>query len=219
MGPDPVAAGSTNVPAEAPKPDEGLERILTVPNLLSSGRLLLIGFFCWLLFGPNDRIFASIVLAVAGATDFVDGYVARRFNQVTTLGKVLDPSADRVVVATGIIAITVAGAVPVWLAAVVLGRELAVSLAVLVLAALGARRIDVLFIGKAGTFGLMACFPMFLLSYSPAGWAVVMRHVTWGLLVPSLALALAAAFAYVPLARRALSERPLEGRRRATARL
>jgi len=186
---------------------EGLDRIWTVPNLLSVGRLGLVALFCWLLFGPGDRVAAAAVLAVAGATDFVDGYVARRFHQVTTLGKVIDPTADRVVVATGVIAIAVYGAVPAWLAALVLSRELVVSLAVLGLAALGARRIDVLWVGKAGTFGLMGCFPLFLLSDAPQGWAHVLRDVTWVLVVPALVLSFVAAASYVPLARRALSER------------
>ena len=74
---------------------------------------------------------------VVGVTDFLDGYVARRLHQVSTLGKVLDPTADRLVLVTGVIAIAVYGAVPGWLAGVVLGRELLVSVAVLVLAALG----------------------------------------------------------------------------------
>lgn len=187
--------------------DPGLDRIWTVPNLLSIGRLGLVGLFCWLLFGPDDRVAAAAVLAVAGATDFVDGYVARRFHQVTTLGKVIDPTADRVVVATGVIAIAVYGAVPPWLAALVLSREALVSLAVLGLAALGARRIDVLWLGKAGTFGLMGCFPLFLLSYAPQGWAHDLRDVTWVLVFPALAFSLAAAVSYLPLARQALANR------------
>jgi cardiolipin synthase len=186
---------------------DGLERIWTVPNLLSAGRLGLIAVFCWLLFGPDDRIAAAAALAVAGATDFVDGYVARRFNQVTMLGKVLDPTADRVVVVTGVIAITLYGALPVWLAVLVLAREVLVSSAVLALAALGARRIDVLWVGKAGTFGLMGCFPLFLLSYAPQGWARDLRDVTFVLVVPALLLSLLAAVSYVPLARKALAER------------
>jgi cardiolipin synthase len=199
-----LASGAARSPAEG---DEGLDRIWTVPNLLSVGRLGLVGLFVWLLFGPDDRVAAAAVLAVAGTTDFVDGYVARRFNQVTTLGKVIDPTADRIVVATGVIAIVVYGAVPIWLAALVLSREALVSLAVVALAAIGARRIDVLWVGKAGTFGLMGCFPLFLFSDASQGWAHVVRDVTWVLVVPALAFSLVAAVSYVPLARRALAER------------
>jgi cardiolipin synthase len=192
-------------------PEEGLDRVWTIPNLLSVGRLGLLGLFGWLLFGAHARVAAVIVLAVAGTTDFVDGYVARRFHQVSTLGKVLDPTADRIVLGTGVIAIAVYGAVPAWLAAIVLGREVLVSVAVLALAALGARRIDVLWVGKAGTFGLMGCFPMFLLSDTGGTWATVLHDATWAFLVPALALSFVAAVSYVPLARRALAERHRPG--------
>jgi len=187
--------------------EEGLDRVWTLPNLISFARIFLLGVFCWLLFGPDLRIAATIVLMVVGVTDFLDGYIARRFHQVSTLGKVLDPLADRLVIVTGVIAITVYGAVPVWLAVVVLGRELLVSVAVLLLAALGAKRIDVLWVGKAGTFGLLCCFPLFLLGDGPATWARVLTYVTWVAVVPALILSYLAAAAYVPLARQALSER------------
>jgi cardiolipin synthase len=191
---------------EAPE-EPGLDRIWTIPNLLSVGRLLLLGLFAWLLFGEHEQVAATIVLMVTGTTDFLDGYVARRLHQVTTLGKVLDPTADRIVLVTGVIVIAAYGAVPWWLAGVVLGRELLVSVAVLALAAMGAPRIDVLWVGKAGTFGLMGCFPLFLLGDSTAGWARVLHDVTWVLLVPALAFSFTAAVAYIPLARRALAER------------
>ena len=100
----------------------------------------------------------------------------------------LDPVADRLVLVTAVIAIAVYGAVPGWLAGLVLGRELLVSVAVLVLAALGAKRIDVLWVGKAGTFGLFCCFPLFLLGDEDASWAHVLTDVTWVAVVPALIL-------------------------------
>lgn len=187
--------------------ESGERRLLTVANGLSLSRLALVAVFLWLLFAEGDRVAAMVVLAVAGMTDFVDGYVARRFNQVTTVGKVLDPTADRIVLATGVVAIAVYGAVPFWLAGVVLGREALVSIAVLALAAVRAPRIDVLFIGKAGTFGLMAAFPLFLLADTRAGWGHVLADATWVLALPALALSLVAAVSYVPLARRSLARR------------
>jgi cardiolipin synthase len=190
-----------------PAAEERLGRILTVPNGLTLGRLGLAAGFVWLLLGPGDRILATALLGIAGATDFVDGYVARRFNQVSTLGKVLDPTADRIVLAAGVVAIAVYGAVPVWLAVLVLGREALVSLAVLALAALGAPRIDVLWVGKAGTFGLLWCFPLFLLSDGSGWWTSGLHDLTWVLFVPSMALSLYAAVCYVPVARRALASR------------
>jgi len=199
------------VPTEAVRGEDGsLDRVWTVPNVISFARIMLLGLFCWLLFGPDLRIAATVVLMVVGATDFLDGYLARRLHQVSTMGKVLDPLADRLVLVTGVIAITVYGAVPVWLAVVVLGREVLVSAAVMVLAALKVRRIDVLWVGKAGTFGLLCCFPLFLLTDERATWARVLRDVTWVALVPALILSFVAAAAYVPLARRALEERRRE---------
>jgi len=196
------------VPTRALSGEDGnLGRVLTLPNAISLARILLLGLFCWLLIGPDRRIAATVVLMVVGVTDFLDGYLARRFHQVSTLGKVLDPLADRLVLVTSVLAITVYGAVPVWLAVVVLGRELLVSMAVLVLAALKAKRIDVLWVGKAGTFGLLSCFPLFLLGDERATWARVLTDVTWAAVVPALVLSFVAAAAYVPLARRALDER------------
>jgi cardiolipin synthase len=185
---------------------EDESRILTVPNLLSISRIVGIGVFCYLLFGPGYRIAAAALLAVSGVTDFVDGYVARHFNQVSNLGKVLDPTADRLVVATAVVSIVVYGAIPVWLGVVVLVREALVSGAVLLLAALGAKRIDVIWAGKAGTFGLLGCIPLFLASDGAGGFEHALRVVTYVLVVPALALSWYAAASYVPIARRALRQ-------------
>lgn len=187
--------------------EAGLDRIWTIPNLISFARIALLGVFVWLLFGPDLRVAATIVMMIVGVTDFLDGYAARHLHRVTTLGKVLDPVADRLVLVTGVISIAAYGAVPWWLAVVVLVREIAVSAAVLVLAALGAERIDVLWVGKAGTFGLLCCFPMFLLGDGRGNWAHVLTIATWIGVVPALVLSYAAAFAYVPVARRAYADR------------
>jgi cardiolipin synthase (CMP-forming) len=186
--------------------DAGESRIWTVPNVLSVSRIVGIGVFCYLLFGPDLRIAAAVLLLVSGLTDFADGYIARHFDQVSSLGKVLDPTADRIVVASSVIAILVYGAVPLWLGVVVLVREALVSGAVLLLAALGARRVDVIWAGKAGTFGLLGCLPLFLASDGAGGWEHPLRVVTYVLVVPALALSWYAAFSSVPLARRALRE-------------
>ncbi len=192
-------------------PDEPLHgdlgRVLTVPNALSVSRVLLVGVYLWLLFGANDRVTATVVLAVAGATDFADGQIARRFDQVTTLGKVLDPVADRILLGAAVSSMIAYGAVPVWLAATVLGREGAVAGTVLVLAARGAPRIDVTRTGKAATFGLMVCFPLLLLGHGPGAWAHSAVVTGWVVAAPSLALSLAAALGYVPIARRAIAAR------------
>ncbi len=184
----------------------GDARVLTVPNAITFVRLLCVPVFVWLLFGRSDRYGAAFLLAGLGATDWVDGFVARRYHQVSTLGKILDPTADRVLLGVAIVSIMIDGSVPLWLGIAVLARELLVAGAALVLAAAGARRIDVQWVGKAGTLCMMFAFPFFLVSHSGAGWKDVAGLLGWGFALPGLCFSWYAAVTYVPLARRALAE-------------
>jgi cardiolipin synthase len=186
--------------------DDGLDRILTAPNVITLVRLLCIPLFLWLLFGAHRQTAAAVLLAVLGATDWVDGYVARRYGQVSTFGKVLDPTADRILVGTAVISIMVYGAVPLWFGLATIAREVLVSAMVVLLAALGAARIDVLWVGKAGTFGLMFAYPTFLLGDGTAGWQEPIRIIGWVTGLVGLALAWWAAGSYIGPARRALRE-------------
>jgi cardiolipin synthase len=183
--------------------DPKLDRILTVPNLISVARLASLPVFLWLLFAEDQRAAAAWLLAVLGVTDFADGYIARHFDQMSNLGKVLDPVADRLVFLVGGGGILVDGSVPTWFAVTVLVREAVVGGATLVLAALGARRIDVTWFGKAGTFGLLMAFPLFLAHESSLQW---WQGFAWLTGIPGLVLSYYAAVLYVPMARRALAE-------------
>jgi len=186
--------------------EDPIDRIWTIPNVLSFIRLLLIPVFLYLLFGRDNRAAAAGLLAFLGATDWVDGYIARHFNQTSTLGKILDPTADRLLLIVGVGAIIIDGAIPSWVAGLVLFREGAVAIAALVLAALGARRIDVTWYGKAGTFGLMFAAPFFLTSKSTVGWHPAAHVLAWICVVPALIFGYIAAIQYIPLGRRALRE-------------
>jgi cardiolipin synthase (CMP-forming) len=205
---DPALATPAPTPAPA---DEN--RILTLPNLITLIRLSCLPLFLWLLFGAEDRAAAAWLLAALGATDWVDGYLARHMHQVSDVGKVLDPVADRLLFFVGGGAILIDGAVPTWFAVTVLVRELLVGGATLALAALGARRIDVTWFGKAGTFFLMMAFPLFLGAESDISWADTAEVLAWLTGIPGLVLSLYSAVLYVPLARRALAE----GRRDSSA--
>jgi cardiolipin synthase (CMP-forming) len=191
--------------------------ILTIPNLVTALRLACLPVFVWLVFGARDQGPAAILLAVLGATDWVDGFLARRLHQVSALGKVLDPLADRLLVGTAVIVIIVHGAVPVWFGVVTLSREALVGGIVLVLAVLGAARIDVLWVGKAGTFGLMFAYPAFLLGDGTAGWQEGIRSFAWVAGIAGLTLAWIAAAAYIRPARAALAA-GRRGRRQAAER-
>ena len=196
---------SLSDPGRSSSEAELLARIWTVPNAITISRLALAAGFVASLFVAHNRYAAFAFLALAGITDFLDGYVARRFDQVTTLGKVIDPLVDRVVLITAAIAIVVFGAVPVWLVAVVAGRDALVSVVVLVLAALGAARIDVNWFGKAGTFGLMCAFPLMVLAHGPGVWTRPVIVVAWVIVIPALGLLAIATAMYVPAARQALA--------------
>jgi len=184
----------------------GSRDVLTLPNLITLARLACLPVFLWLLFGRENRAAAAALLALLGITDWVDGYLARRLGQVSELGKILDPVADRLLFLVGAGGILIDGSVPVWFAVIVLVRETLVGGATVVLAALGARRIDVTWFGKAGTFGLMIAFPLFLASHSTLSWADAAGVLAWVAGIPGLVFSLYAAALYVPIARRALSE-------------
>jgi cardiolipin synthase len=200
---------SDSPPADAvpgPPDEPGLDRILTVPNAITLGRLVCIPVFVWLLFGAHRQTAAAVLLGALGATDWIDGHIARRYHQVSTVGKVLDPVADRALVVTTVVAVIIHGAVPLWFGLATIAREVVVSGAVLLLASLGAARIDVLWVGKAGTFALMFSYPAFLLGDGTSAWQEPIRVIAWVTGTVGLTLAWIAAFSYMPVARRALSE-------------
>lgn len=182
-------------------------RLATVPNALSAARLAAVPVFLWLMFGLHDQLVGAYVLAGVGATDWLDGFLARRLGQVSAVGQVLDPAADRALLGAGVVAIMIAGAVPLWMGVAVLAREAVVTLAVVILAMLGAARVQVVWVGKAGTFVLMAAFPLFLAAHSLPSWRGPLETLAWCLGTAGLALAWYAALKYLPLARRALAGR------------
>ena len=187
---------------------EGEDRVLTLPNAITVVRLCLLPVFLVLILADRPRHWyaAAWVLAAMGSTDWVDGYLARHLHQVSKVGKILDPIADRLLLIGGAGAIVAVGAVPVWVAVVALGRELIVAVTVLALAAMGARRIDVTWWGKAGAFGLMVAFPLFLCGHSAAWWHSQAEDMAWFAFVPGMVFGLYSLVLYVPLARRALAE-------------
>ena len=109
----------------------------TVPNLISVARLAAVPWFLWLLLHDDRPIAAGLLLAVLGASDWVDGYIARHFDQASAFGKIIDPVADRVLLIAGAVALLVEGSAPRWVLVVVLVREALISAGTLWLAALG----------------------------------------------------------------------------------
>jgi cardiolipin synthase len=156
------------------------DRVLTIPNVISFLRIALIPVFVALIVDPDTRRAGLVLFAVVVATDWVDGALARATGQVSDLGKVLDPVADRLAIAAGLIALVVADAFPLWAALLILVRDVTVLIAGLVLLSTRRARIEVRHLGKVATFSLMAaiaCIAWGSLGYplAPAalacGWA------------------------------------------------
>jgi len=134
-------------------------RILTLPNLISALRILLIPVFVALIVDPDTTTIGVIVFGFVVATDWVDGLIARRTGQVSELGKILDPLADRAVILAGLVALVVRDVFPLWAAALIVVRDVAIVAGAVFLLAGRRVRIDVRWVGKLATFSLMTAIP------------------------------------------------------------
>lgn len=185
---------------------EETDRVLTLPNVVTLVRLGFLPVYIWLLFGLDSPVMAGLLLGVLGMTDWVDGKLARRLGQVSAVGKILDPVVDRILMLTAVISVAWVHAAPIWFVGLTLAREVLVSVATLVVAGLGGRRIDVLWVGKAGTFAMMMAYPSFLLAQGDAGWQHIFLGLAWLTGICGLVLSWTALFSYVEPALSALRE-------------
>jgi cardiolipin synthase (CMP-forming) len=185
-----------------------VDRVLTIPNALSAARLAGVPVFLWLVLGPRTATadyWAVALLIVAGATDWLDGKIARALNQGSRLGQVLDPAADRLYIAATIVALAVRGIIPWWLVAVLALRELTVGAALAVLRRrAGFSTLQVSFVGKAATLALLYAFPLLFLGAHTASYSEAARIAGWAFAIWGSALYWCAAVLYVEQARRIL---------------
>ncbi len=181
--------------------------IWTVPNLVTLVRLLCLPLFLSLLFASENRAGAAWLLAGLGATDWVDGYIARRFDQTSEFGKIFDPTVDRLFFFVSVIAIIVDGSIPVWFAVLVLIREIAVG-AVIAFSTLflHMKRFGVTWLGKVATFMLMGAVPSFLLGSTEVWEAPFFGALAWILGIPGLVLSYWTGIAYIPQVRRGIAD-------------
>jgi len=190
---------------DAPDPHLSAHKFLTAPNVFTLLRLCCIPLFLYLLFGRDNRIAAAFLLGGLGATDWVDGWLARRFNQVSEFGKVFDPTADRLLFIVAITAIIIDGSAPLWFCILVIAREVTVGL-MMAIATLffGMERFDVTWWGKMATFLLMFAFPGFMLGASDIWGHQAFLVASWILGIPGLVLSYYTAITYVPMVRQSL---------------
>lgn len=179
---------------EQPLPSE---RIWTIPNILSMLRLAGVPVFLWLLLVPQADLWAAIVLAVSAFTDWADGKIARRFGQTSRLGQLLDPAADRLYILSTLLAFVVRGFVPWWFVALLLARDLAVGVALLVLRRHGYEALQVNYLGKAATFNLLYGFPLLLLAHAAGSVRDIVLPVAYAFIIWGAALYLIAGAHYI----------------------
>lgn len=174
-------------------------QFLTAPNLFTLVRLCCIPLFLYLLFGRDNQAGAAWLLGGLGATDWVDGWMARRFNQVSEFGKVFDPTADRLLFIVTITAIIIHGSAPLWFAWLIVVREVVVG-ATMAVATLvfKMQRFDVAFLGKLATFLLMFAIPGFMLGSSDFPGNTGFQIASWILGIPGLVLSYYTAVTYIP---------------------
>jgi cardiolipin synthase len=202
-----VKTPDTTVDTSPDDVPEGIfDNVWTLPNLLTLVRLLCLPIFLWLLFSQENRAGAAWLLAGLGSTDWVDGYIARRFNQTSEFGKVFDPTVDRVFFLVAVIAIIIDGSIPIWFAVAVLIREVLVG-GVIAFSTLFLKmqRFGVTFLGKSATFLLMGAVPSFLLGSADVWESPFFAVLAWVLGIPGLVLSYWTGIAYIPLIRAGLA--------------
>jgi cardiolipin synthase (CMP-forming) len=188
--------------AAAAVPPGETSRILTVPNAFTLLRLLCLPIFLYLLVGRDNPAGAAWLLGGLGATDWVDGYLARRLGQVSEFGKVFDPTVDRLLFIVAVAAIIATDTAPLWFMIAVLVREIAVGGAVVIATvAYQMERFDVTYLGKCATFLLMFAVPGFMLGSSDFWGHDGFQIASWILGIPGLVLSYYTAIQYIPLIR------------------
>jgi cardiolipin synthase len=198
----------TSAIPDAEAAEAGLfDNLWTVPNLFTLARLLCLPLFLWLLFSQNNRAGAAWMLAALGSTDWIDGYIARRFNQVSEFGKIFDPTVDRLFFFVSVIAIIIDGSIPLWFALAVLLREVAVGLMMTIATLFFAmERFDVTWWGKTATFLLMGAVPSFLIGNADVFESGFFSVMAWLTGIPGLALSYWTGITYIPQVRKSIAE-------------
>ena len=185
------------------------DRILTIPNVLSFARLLGVPLFLWLVLVPEADGWAFVVLAVSGITDYLDGVIARATGQISRLGQLLDPLADRLYTVATLVGLALRTIIPWWLVVVILARDVMLTVVLARLRRRGVVGLPVHYLGKAATFCLMCGLPLLLLGSGATGAGLTLadlaRDIGWAFVIWGTALYWWAGLLYFAQARRLLA--------------
>jgi cardiolipin synthase len=179
--------------------------VLTVPNLLSFSRLLGVPLFLWLLLGPHADGWALAILMVSGVTDWADGVLARKLNQMSRLGALLDPVADRLYILATLAGLVLRHVIPLWLAVLLVGRDLLLACTLPALRRRGLTGLPVHYLGKAATFNLLYAFPLLLIGTQDGTLGAVAKPIAWAFTIWGTGLYLWAGGLYLVQFRRVIT--------------
>lgn len=140
-----------------------LRDALTIPNAVSFARVLAVPYFWWVLLAEERVGWAAALIFIIGSTDWIDGYLARRLDQISEVGKFLDPLADRLMIFSALVAGLIAGVLPIAIGAPLIAREVVVGIGALYLGFRYGAKLDVRRLGKISTFLLYGALPSFYL--------------------------------------------------------
>jgi cardiolipin synthase (CMP-forming) len=184
----PQAPANRQARADPQVPADPQARVLTIPNAISVARLLGVPVFLWLVLGPKADWWAVALLIVAGLSDWLDGKLARAWNQQSRLGQVLDPAADRLYIAATLIGLAIRGIIPWWLVALLAARELVLGVALLVLRRHSYGPLQVSLVGKAATLCLLYAFPLLFIGEHAGPVPLIARVAGWAFAIWGSAL-------------------------------
>ena len=155
--------------------------MITIPNLLTLLRALGIPIFLYLVLAKEAMGWAVFTLVIAGATDYLDGKVARALNQESRLGELMDPAVDRLYIATVLVAMYVTESLPIWVLILIIARDLVLAFLLVVMKTRGIPPFTVTYLGKAATFNLLYALPLLLLTDTSTGWVREVSFIFgWG---------------------------------------
>jgi cardiolipin synthase len=185
---------------------ERTSAVWTLPNIISTVRLAGVPLFLWLVIGPEADVWALVVLMVAGFSDWLDGYVARRLNQMSKLGEILDPVADRLYILAAVIGLLYRDIIPWWVAVIIPLRDALLWILVPFLRTRGYSALPVHYLGKAATFNLLYAFPLLLLGDGEGTFAELAQVFGWAFAIWGISLYWCAGLLYAWQVRKLLAD-------------
>jgi cardiolipin synthase len=181
--------------------------VWTLPNAVSLLRLLGVPLFLWLVLGPESDLWALVVLMLSGFTDWLDGYLARRLNQTSKLGEILDPVADRLYILAVVVGLAFRDIIPWWVAIILPARDAFLWMLVPFLRTRGYSALPVHFLGKAATFNLLYAFPLLFVGDGTSTWETLAKVFGWAFAVWGMGLYWWAGLLYAWQVRKLLADR------------